>query len=277
MSAAADSARPLPGTKVARLAQLMAVVGFELRKAVSGRRLFAPLFLAGLPVLALAVRAALPISRAVNGPALDALFAGIFQAYTLRLGVFFATVAIFLQLVRREHQEQTLHLYLLVPVRRDLIVLGKYLAGLAEVGILFAASTGASYVLLFLPGGTGLLGDQFPGGPGLERMTGYMVIVGLATAVYGAVFLLIGALSRNPMGPVLAVFAFESVDRFLPAPIERLSVIRALAAWVAENAGIESGTGAGLDFILGPALLVPACLALAVVVLRRAEVDYTTG
>ena len=58
------------------------------------------------------------------------ILAGIFQIFFLRPAVYFGCVGIFTYLFRGEVVERTLHYYFLSPVRREVLVAGKYLAGL---------------------------------------------------------------------------------------------------------------------------------------------------
>ena len=59
------------------------------------------------------------------------VFAGMFMFYYLRAGIFFGCMGIFANLFRGEMLEKTLHYYFLTPMRREVLVAGKYLAGLA--------------------------------------------------------------------------------------------------------------------------------------------------
>src|SRR5947199_1795513 len=76
------------------------------------------------------------------------VFAGLFHFYFLRLGIFFGCVGIFSNLFRGEMLEKTLHYYYLTPLRRELLVAGKYLAGLATALFLFVGSTLISFLLI---------------------------------------------------------------------------------------------------------------------------------
>src|ERR1035437_4521361 len=59
------------------------------------------------------------------------IFAGIFQFFYLRVAIFFGCVGIFSNLFRGEMMEKTLHYYYMTPVKREALVAGKFLAGLA--------------------------------------------------------------------------------------------------------------------------------------------------
>ena len=254
-----------------RFPQTWAVVLYELKKAVAGRRWVAPSVLATAPLLLLAARVFLPGPGSENAEVLETVFARLFEAYMLRLGIFFACVAVFVQLFRRDVQERTLHGYLLVPVGRHRILLGKYVAGLIHVVFFFVPATAASYVLLFLPGGTAMLGGHFLGGGGLWRLAAYIALVCLATAGYGAVFIAVGTLARNPVVPVLLVLLFESVDAYLPAPLQSVSIVHSLTA-------LSPGSESGLAWtgVAGGCLLTLASLFLAARATKRAEVSYGT-
>jgi len=235
-----------------RLRQTIAVSRYELRKAAAGRRWIVPWVLAAAPVFILAARAVIP-GRTGPGPGvLELIFAErVFEGYILRLGIFFSTVAVFVQLFRREVQERTLHTYLLLPIRRELIVSGKYLAGLAVVGMFFVPATGISCLLLL--------------GWHPAALASYMALAAFATASYGAVFLLVGTLARNPIIPVLLVLAFESSSGALPSVLQRFSIVDSLT----RSEGFWS-------LASGPGLLTLAALAGAAYWMRRVEVSYAT-
>src|SRR6202011_3208323 len=69
------------------------------------------------------------------------IYAGMFQLYFLRLGIFFGCVGIFSNLFRGEMLEKHRRYYFLTPLRRELLVIGKYLSGLMVAVVLFVAST----------------------------------------------------------------------------------------------------------------------------------------
>ena len=90
-------------------------------------------FLAAGPVVLTLLHWLIGTSRGAGRHTLgeDSLvFAGLFHFYYLRLGIFFGCVGIFSNLFRGEMLEKTLHYYSLTPLRRELLVAGKYVAGL---------------------------------------------------------------------------------------------------------------------------------------------------
>jgi ABC-type transport system involved in cytochrome c biogenesis permease component len=251
--------------------QLRAVIAWEWRKAMAGRRWVVPFLLASLPVLPLIVRALFaPVTGADE--ALERIFAAVFGTYLLRLAVFFSAVAVFVQLYRREVQNRTLHFYLLAPLRRELVIVGKYLTGVGLTGAFFVFGATASYLLLWLPGGH--FRDHFLDGPGLEHLTRYLGLLVAGIAILGAVFLLVGTLFRNPIVPVLLIFGFESAAALLPPPLQDLSPTYILTSLAPVALRTPTPSPAGWTALAGPLLLVPVLLAVAAWRMRRADLDY---
>ena len=133
-----------------RVRQTAAVARFELKKFLLARRWLGVYVLALAPVLLMYAR-----TRIRGGE--DSLFnasqgfATVFQFFILRFGIFISCAVVFTQVFRGEILEKTLHLYLLVPVRREIIAVGKYLAGAALVALLFSVSTAATQLAVASP------------------------------------------------------------------------------------------------------------------------------
>ena len=152
------------------------------------------------------------------------VFAALYQFYFLRCGIFFGCMGIFSNLFRGEMLEKTLHYYYLTPLRRESLVAGKYLAGLASALVLFVSSTAISFLLLgrhFGPAWT----DYLLHGPGLSQLGSYVLVTALACIGYGAVFLMCGILFRNPMIAAAVVWVWENLNPFLPTLLKKISVI----------------------------------------------------
>ena len=65
-------------------------------------------------------------------------------------------------------------------------------------------------------------------GPGLEHAAGYLFVTVLACVGYGAVFLAIGLVFRNPILPALAIYGWEMVNFLLPPILKKVSIIHYL-------------------------------------------------
>jgi ABC-type transport system involved in multi-copper enzyme maturation permease subunit len=144
--------------------------------------------------------------------------------------IFFSCLAVFTQLFRSEFLEKTLHHYYLVPIRREAVVLGKYLTMLLATVILFSTSTASTYFLFFWPSAGGR--DLLLTGLGISHMFHYVAIAALACAAYGALFLLIGLTFRNPMIPALFVLCWETFNNTMPSLFQHLSVILYLQSFM---------------------------------------------
>ncbi len=151
-------------------------------------------------------------------------FAAMFQFFYLRGAIFFGCVGVFCNLFRAEMLEKTLHYYYLTPVRRELLVAGKYLAGLAVALVLFVGSVSASFLMIGRHAGQAW-SNYIWHGPGLSQLEWYAVVAALACVGYGAVFLTAGILFRNPMIPAAVVFVWENLNPFLPSVLKKISVI----------------------------------------------------
>ncbi len=261
--------------------QTLAVTRFEARKSFAGRRWVAALLLAGGPAFLLFLRVVLEDSETEDVGTLSVIFASIFQSYILRLAIFFGCVSVFTQLFRGEVLEKTLHYYLLAPVRREVIMTGKYLGGLLNVSVLFVASTVASYVLMYIPSGPRVMEAHFVNGPGVEHALTYAGVAFLACAGYGAVFLLMGILFGNPIIPAVLILGWESLNIFLPATLQKISVIHYLQSIC--PVPLPFGPLAVITEPTSPWISVPGLLVMTLLVLaaaafkmRRAEVVYST-
>src|SRR5262249_16885278 len=83
------------------------------------------------------------------------VFAVVFQYFYLRLAIFFGCLGIFMNLFRGEMLDKTLHFWFLAPVRRDVLLAGKYLAGVAASTVIFTAGAAFAFGMM--------LWGQFPG------------------------------------------------------------------------------------------------------------------
>ncbi len=206
--------------------QIMAVLKLEVKKNFWGKRAILIYLLTLLPIFLCAAIAIIPPTLGARpDPAfLNMMFASIYELLILRTVIFFGCAWIFMNLFRGEVVDRSLHYYFLSPLRREVLVVAKYLSGLLTALILFVSATLISLILLYLPVGMQHLFE----GSGLKYAGTYLAITVLACAGYGAVFLLIGLLFRNPIIPALAVYGWEFINFLLPPLLKKLSVIHYL-------------------------------------------------
>ena len=210
------------------------------------------------------------------------MFAAEFELYFLHLGIFFGCMGIFSNLFRGEMLEKTLHYYFLTPMRRELLVIGKYLAGLIVALVLFTLSAGVSFWLLGRHQGAAW-SEFLQHGPGLSQMGWYMLVTALACVGYGAVFLVAGLFIRNPMIPAAAVMVWENLNPFLPSLFKKFSVIFYLKSLCPVQLTVPpplsvlvTDTDPTPAWLAIPGLLAVATLVLAYAAIssRRGEINY---
>jgi len=269
-----------------RWAQILAILRLEVRKNFAGKRAIPVYLLAALPVLLFAAHAAgLGDGRRRCTGAEDFLaYAGFFQVFTLRLAIFFGCVAIFMNLFRGEVLEKSLHYYFLAPVRRDVLVAGKYLSGLLTCGFLFCLSTLLSFLIVSFHVASVRNQDLFAG-PALGHLSAYLGVTWLACLGYGAVFLVMGLFFRNPIIPAITILVWESITIFVPPLLKKFSVIFYLESLCPVK--VPFGRGGAIFAITAdptPAwIAIPGLLGLTALVIvlaslriRRMEINYGT-
>jgi hypothetical protein len=157
--------------------------------------------------------------------ALDSLaFATIFRYYFLRVAVFFGCVGIFTNLFRGEMLDRSLHFYLLTPMRREMLLAGKYLSGLIATAIIFTSSTALQWAAMLWQFKSAEV-SAFLAAQGWSHLLAYLGVTLLACASYGAIFMAAGLVFRNPVVPAAMVLLWESANLFLPVALKKLSLI----------------------------------------------------
>ncbi len=253
--------------------QVWAILTLDLKRNLLSRRSIAVYLLAAMPLSIFALHTAM-VAMGYQGCRGDKdlmMFAGVFQLFTLRLVVFFGCVAVFMNLFRGEVIEKSLHYLFLAPVRREVLVAGKYLAGLITTSVIFGLSTAASYVITLKHLESTPMRMLAAGAWG--HLAAYTGITVLACAGYGAVFLILGLLFRNPVIPTATVLLWESVIVFMPAFLKKISVIFYLESLCPVRVPFD---GAGAVFAIS-ADPTPAYLAIPGLVILTAAVIYAAA
>jgi ABC-type transport system involved in multi-copper enzyme maturation permease subunit len=272
-----DARRSLPWGRWRR--QVLAVVRLEIRKGF--RRPIGLLLLALSPLAILVLRMFIPnaVRDASDVAGATEFYAGLYQAFILRIVIFLATVAIFGNLIRRETLDRSLHYYFLSPVRRELLVVAKYLTGLVVSLVLFGLTTVVSFLLAYAPHESSAVQHFLFGGPGLGHLASYLLVTCMACVGYGAVFLFFGFFFKSPALPALAVFGWEGIHFLLPLLLKKLSVIHYLQSLcpvpVSEGplAMLADAPSAWVA-VVGLLVLAAALVAVSALKIRRMEISY---
>jgi len=217
------------------------------------------------------------------------VFAGVFQFFYLRLAVFFGCLGIFMNLFRGEILDRSLHFYFLAPIRREVLMAGKFLAGLLATCAIFLTSTllqTVAFVWHFPPS---VRDVYLYHNHGLEHAAVYVGVTVLACVGYGAFFLVAGMLFRNPILPAAAILIWEAVNPFLPAVLKQFSVIYYLKSLCPVDIPSAPGTPPLLALlisnpdpvsvpvaVLGVVIVALVALYVSSVQVRRMEINYTS-
>ena len=260
--------------------QTFAIMGLEIKKNFFSRRALLLYPVAALPLLMLSLFALFPPdAEELNFGLLAQIYAGIYGGLILRTLVFFGCAWIFMNLFRGEVVDRSLHYYFLTPVRREVLVVGKYLSGLVAAIVLFGITTVGSMLILHF----GLFPAEsrayFFGGAGAGHLLTYLGITILACIGYGAVFLIVGLKFRNPIIPGLLLYGWEWINFLLPPFLKKISVIHYLQSLV--PVPMSEGPFAVLAeptpaWISVPSLFIftAVVLFLAGLQIRRMEISY---
>ncbi|HUQ94009.1 MAG TPA: hypothetical protein VM120_20180 [Bryobacteraceae bacterium] len=216
-----------------------------------------------------------------------AIFATVFQFFYLRLALFFGCVFVFINLFRGEMLDKSLHYYFLAPVRREVVVGGKYLAGLIACALIFMLSTAGQLLVLNLHFDSNVLEQYLTQGNGWHHAFSYLGVTALAVVGYGSVFLTGGILLRNPLVPAAVMLLWESVNGILPSMLRKFSVIYYLKILCPVDIPIQRGVPPPLAMlalnvdpvapvvaVLGILALAGGLLTLAAQRARRLEINY---
>ena len=220
--------QPLPWSLWAR--QVRAIFRLEIEKNFLGRRSILLYLLALLPIFPLSILALFtPPSREWQDfTQYHMIYAVLYGGLILRTVVFFGCAWIFMNLFRGEIVDRSLHFYFLSAMRREVLVVGKYLSGLITSIILFGSMTIVTMVLLYFPHFYSESVRYFFDGPGLGQLLTYAGITILACVGYGAFFTIVGLFFRNPIIPALVLYGWEWINFLLPPLLKKISVIHYL-------------------------------------------------
>lgn len=261
--------------------QTLAILRLEIKKNFLSRRAFLLYLIAGLPLVLLSMLALFPppTDEMENFGQLSQIYAAVYGGLILRTLVFFGCAWVFMNLFRGEVVDRSLHYYFLAPVRREILVVGKYLSGLIATIVLFSITTVGSMLILYFWLFPSESADYFFGGAGASHLLAYLGVTILACIGYGAVFLIVGLRFRNPIIPGLLLYGWEWINFLLPPLLKKVSVIHYLQSLV--PVPMSEGPFAVLveptpAWISVPSLLLftGVVLFLASLHIRRMEISY---
>ena len=180
--------------------------------------------------------------------------------------------------------ERSLHFYLLSPVRREVLLLAKFAAGAISALALFGTAMIADFALMYA--GSGLRARiTCSTAPGMGQLEAYLPIVVLACLGYGAVFLLLSMMFRNPTPAALLVLGWEAINPVMPSLLQKISVasyLRHLMPVTVRGEDIfalltvPTEPVPGWVAALGLLVLIAVVLTYSCYRMRTLEIRYTT-
>ena len=216
------------------------------------------------------------------------VFAGVIHHFHLRLAVFFGCLGIFLNLFRGEMVDKTLHYWFLAPVRREVLLGGKYLAGLIAAVLIFASGVLLAYAAMLWRQDPAEL-SAFWQDQGLSHAFWYAASAALGCVGYGSVFLASGLLLRNPIVPAIVILLWEGVNGILPEALQKLSVLYYAQSLAPVPPPTDPGAPLLIRLLMSPAeppsvlvailglfTVTALVLWIAARTVRRLEINYGT-
>src|SRR5437016_428768 len=210
------------------------------------------------------------------------LMAWLFQIYYLHVAIFIGCLGVFTWLFRGEIVEKTLHYHFLSPMRRELLVLGKFLAGMVTTTLIFVVGVSGSFFLIYAHAQAAGRAFVF-NGPGLGHLVAYLGVTVLACLGYGSIFVALSLVIRNPIVPAIFVLVWETFHAVLPSLLQKFSImfyLKQLSPVPVPSGGMMALFAVGSEPV-PPWLAVPGllCLCAAILVfacfrIRRIEISY---
>jgi hypothetical protein len=263
------------------LRQVGAIFRLEIEKNLLGRRSILIYLIALLPLFPLALLALVtpPGNEWRDFNQYSVIYSIIYNGLILRTLIFFGSEWIFMNLFRGEMVDRSLHYYFLSTVRREVLVVGKYLSGLVTSIVLFTTTTVVAMLLLYFPHVYSQSVRYFTEGRGLTQLLTYAGVTILGSIGYGAFFLVDAQLIRNPIITALLLYGWEWLNFLLPPLLKKVSVIHYLNSLV--PVPISEGPFAVVADPTPAYIAIPSMLVVTIIVLvlaayriRHMEIQY---
>jgi hypothetical protein len=216
------------------------------------------------------------------------IFAGIFQYFYLRLAIFFGCLGMFMYLFHGEMSNRTLHYWFLAPARREVLLAGKYAAGLIASTVIFGGGALLAYAAMILPHDPVDIQAYWDAG-GAAHAFWYAAAAALGCVGYGSVFLAVGLYVRNPIIPAAVLLAWEGANGILPHVLQKISILYYLQSLCPVPAPMDDDAPTLIRLLAAPAapasrpgailgllILTAFVLWIAGRAVRRMQIAYGT-
>ena len=214
------------------------------------------------------------------------IFAGIFQYFYIRLAIFFGCLGMFMYLFSGEMSNRTLHYWFLAPAPREVLLAGKYAAGLIASAAIFGGGALLAFAAMIWPHDPVELQAYWNAG-GMTHAFWYAAAAAFGCVGYGSVFLAVGLYVRNPIIPAAVLLVWEGAAGILPHVLQKISILYYLQSLCPVPAPMDDDVPALVRLLAAPAApasrpaAILGLLALSALVLwiasravRRMEISY---
>ena len=204
------------------------------------------------------------------------VFAAIFQYFYLRLAIFFGCLGIFMYLFRGEMSNRTLHFWFLAPARREVLLAGKFAAGLIASVVIFGGGALLALGALIWPHDPVEVQAYWNAG-GMAHLFWYAAAAALGCVGYGSVFLAVGLYIRNPIIPAAVLLAWEGTNGILPHVLQKMSILYYLQSLCPVPAPMDDDAPAVIRLLAAPAAPASRPEAILGLLLLTAFVLWIAG
>jgi hypothetical protein len=205
-----------------------------------------------------------------------AIFAGIFQYFYLRLAIFFGCLGMFMYLFSGEMSNRTLHYWFLAPARREVVLVGKYVAGLIASTAIFGGGALLAFAVMIWPHDAVEVQAYWNAG-GMAHGFWYAMAAALGCVGYGSVFLAVGLYVRNPIVPAAVLLAWEASSGVLPQVLQKISILYYVQSLCPIPAPIDDDVPTLIRLLAAPAAPASRPVAILGLLLLSALVLWIAG
>jgi hypothetical protein len=181
---------------------------------------------------------------------------------------------------------RTLHYWFLAPARREVLLAGKYAAGLIAAAVIFGGGALLAFIAMIWPHDAVEVQAYWNAG-GMAHAWWYAAAAVLGCVGYGGVFLAVGLYIRNPIVPAAVLLAWESVNGILPHALQKISILYYLQSLCPVPPPIDNDVPPLIQLLVAPSapasrpaailgllLLTAFVLWIAARAVRRMEISY---
>jgi hypothetical protein len=189
-------------------------------------------------------------------------------------------------LFRGEMSNRTLHFWLLAPARREVLLAGKYAAGLIAAAAIFGGGALLAFAAMVWPHDAAQVHAYWTSA-GMGHVFWYTAAAVLGCLGYGSVFLAVGLYLRNPIVPAALLIAWEGDSGIFPSVLQKMSILYYLQSLCPVPAPMDDNAPTLIRLLAAPAapasrpgailglvLLTAFVLWIASRAVRRMEISY---